>query len=70
MTGRDSGLFVLRATLGGLFLGSAQLGPSSFWQATVTLPNNQVGLHTLNFYTHSSASCATSVTSIPITTER
>ena len=55
---------------GGLFLGSAQLGPASFWQATVTLPNNQVGLHTLNFYTHSSVSGATTVTSVPITTER
>jgi hypothetical protein len=55
---------------GGRFLGSAQLGPNSFWQATVTLPNNQTGLHELFFYAHSSASGATKVVSVPVTTER
>jgi len=54
---------------GGLFLGSAQLGPGSFWQATVTLPNNQQGLHTLFFYAHATSG-KTATAKVPVTTER
>jgi hypothetical protein len=55
---------------GGLFLSSAQLGPTSFWSATVNLPTNQTGLHELWFYAHSSVTGATTTVTVPVTIER
>jgi hypothetical protein len=52
---------------GGVFLISATLGTSSFWQATVTLPNNQTGLHELWFYAHSSVTGQTTTVTVPVT---
>lgn len=60
-------IFLDNRDAGGLFLGGAQLGPSSFWQATVTLPNNQTGLHELWFYAHSSVTGATETASVAVT---
>jgi hypothetical protein len=63
-------IFLDNRDTGGIFLGSATLGSTSFWQATVTLPNNQTGLHELWFYAHSSATGATATTIVPVTIER
>lgn len=52
---------------GGMFLSSGTLGSSSFWQAVVTLPNNQTGLHELWFYAHSSVTGQTMAVSVPVT---
>lgn len=52
---------------GGLFLSTATLGTSSFWQAVVNLPNNQTGLHELWFYAHSSVTGQIMAVSVPVT---
>jgi len=52
---------------GGMFLSAATLGTSTFWQATVNLPNNQTGLHELWFYAHSSVTGQTMTVSVPVT---
>jgi hypothetical protein len=63
-------VFLDNRDMGGMFLGSAQLGPTSFWQATVTLPNNQTGLHELWFYAHSSVTGATTTSTVQVTIEK
>jgi hypothetical protein len=55
---------------GGILLAHASLGPGSFWQAIVTLPSNQTGLHELWFYAHSSVSGATASASVPVTIQK
>ena len=55
---------------GGMFLGQASFGTgnmSNMWSTTVTLPNNQLGPHTLFFYAHSTASGEETVTEVPVT---
>ena len=37
------------------------------WPATVTLPSNQTGLHTLSFYAHSSVTGQQMLVSVPVT---
>jgi hypothetical protein len=51
---------------GGLALGQAVPGDGNMWQATVILPNNQLGLHTLYFAAHA-VSGAESDVAIPVT---
>jgi hypothetical protein len=52
---------------GGMLLTQATLGAMNNWQATVTLPSNQTGLHTLNFYAHSSVTGQEMLVSVPVT---
>jgi hypothetical protein len=52
---------------GGMFLGQAGFSQTNMWTATVTLPNNQLGLHTLWFYAHSSVNGQETTVSIPVT---
>jgi hypothetical protein len=51
---------------GGMALGQAVPGDGNVWQATVILPNNQLGQHTLSFAAHA-VSGAESDVAIPIT---
>jgi hypothetical protein len=52
---------------GGLFLGEASIANNNLWSLTVTLPNNNLGLHNLTVYAHSSVSGAQQTQVIPIT---
>lgn len=55
---------------GGAFLGQASFGMgdmSDRWSATVTLPNNDMGLHTLFFYAHSMVTGEETVMEVPVT---
>jgi hypothetical protein len=52
---------------GGLFLGTASTVNNNLWSATVTLPDNNLGLHTMYVYAHSSVSGAQEAVTIPIT---
>jgi hypothetical protein len=52
---------------GGLFLGTATPVNNNLWSATVTLPNNNLGLHNLTVYAHSSVTGAQQTEVIPIT---
>ncbi len=52
---------------GGMFLTEAMPGPNNMWHASVPLPTNQTGLHTLSFYAHSSVTGQEAVVSIPVT---
>ena len=52
---------------GGLFLGTASVVDNNMWSATVTLPNNNLGLHNMTVYAHSSVSGAQQTQVIPIT---
>jgi hypothetical protein len=60
-------IFLDNRDTGGMFLSTATLGTSSFWQSVVTLPNNQTGLHELWFYAHSSVTGQTMSVSVPVT---
>jgi hypothetical protein len=52
---------------GGTLIGNGSLGTSgNMWSATVHLPNNQLGLHTLFFFVHSTAS-GEGVFTVPVT---
>jgi hypothetical protein len=52
---------------GGVLLGQANFGQNNTWTATVTLPSNQLGLHTLWFYAHSTATGQETAVSVPVT---
>ena len=52
---------------GGMFLGQAGMSQSNMWTATVTLPSNQLGLHSLWFYAHSSVTDQEMAVSVPVT---
>jgi hypothetical protein len=52
---------------GGLFLGEASTVNNNVWSVTVTLPNNNLGLHNLTVYAHSSVNGAQQTEVIPIT---
>jgi hypothetical protein len=52
---------------GGLFLGTATPTNNDMWTATVTLPNNNLGLHNLTVYAHSSVSGTQQTETVPIT---
>jgi len=52
---------------GGTFLGQAGMGQNNMWTATVPLPSNQLGLHTLWFYAHSSVTGQEMAVSVPVT---
>jgi hypothetical protein len=52
---------------GGLLLGGAAFGQNNVWHATVTLPSNQTGLHSLVFYAHSASTGSETVVSVPVT---
>jgi hypothetical protein len=45
------------------------VGAGNMWHATVDLPSNQGGLHTLFFYVHSAVSGQTAVVSVPVEIE-
>jgi hypothetical protein len=51
---------------GGLFLGTATPVNNNLWSATVTLPNNNLGLHNMTVYAHSSVTGAQQTEVIPI----
>ena len=52
---------------GGMFLGTGSIVNNNLWSATVTIPNNQTGLHNLTFYAHSSVSGAELSVTVPVT---
>jgi hypothetical protein len=52
---------------GGLFLGTAAVVDNNMWSATVTLPNNNLGLHNMTVYAHSSVTGAQQTEVVPIT---
>jgi hypothetical protein len=52
---------------GGMALGDATLGPNNQWHATISVPSNVNGMHTLTFYAYSSVTGAESVVSVPVT---
>jgi hypothetical protein len=52
---------------GGMFLGAGTMMNNNLWSATIDIPKNQTGLHTLTFYAHSSVSGAELVVSVPVT---
>jgi hypothetical protein len=52
---------------GGMFLGQATMGQNNMWTASVQLPNNQLGLHTLSFYAHSMVNDQETLVSVPVT---
>jgi len=52
---------------GGMLLTDATFGSMNNWQATVTLPSNQTGLHSLVFYAHSSVTGQQEAVSVPVT---
>jgi len=58
-------IFLDNRDTGGLALGIAVPDSTGAWQTTVTLPNNQTGLHTLYFYAHSIRGVATAA--VPVT---
>jgi hypothetical protein len=58
-------IFLDNRDTGGLSLGTAVPGPDGTWQTTVTLPNNNTGLHTLYFYAHSMRG-ATAAAAVPV----
>ena len=60
-------IFLDNRDIGGMALGTAVPDSTGTWQTTVTLPNNQTGLHTLFFYAHSSATGAVAVAMVPVT---
>jgi hypothetical protein len=52
---------------GGMFLASGSVLANNLWSATVTIPNNQTGLHNLTFYAHSSVSDREISVTVPVT---
>jgi hypothetical protein len=52
---------------GGMMLTEATPGADNMWHAIVPLPTNQLGLHTLFFYAHSSVTGQETVVSVPVT---
>ncbi len=52
---------------GGMFLGQSVIGQTNMWTADVQLPNNQLGLHTLSFYAHSTVNGQGTLVSVPVT---
>ena len=52
---------------GGALLTQATFSTMNNWSATVTLPANQTGLHSLFFYAHSSVTGQQALVSVPIT---
>jgi hypothetical protein len=52
---------------GGMMLTDATPGANDTWSATVPLPSNVLGPHTLYFYAHSSVTGQEEVVSIPVT---
>jgi len=59
-------IFLDNRDIGGMALATAVPDGTGTWQATVTLPNNQTGLHTLFFYAHSTSG-NTAVAQVPVT---
>jgi hypothetical protein len=51
---------------GGMLIGHGSMGTGDTWSATVELPNNQLGLHTLFFFAHM-PSGQEMVVSVPVT---
>jgi hypothetical protein len=60
-------IFVDNRDEGGLLVGEATVGDGGVWHALATLPSNELGMHTLFFYAHSSVTDAERVVSIPVT---
>ena len=54
---------------GGMLIGQGSFGSATTWSATVELPDNQTGVHSLFFYAHSTASDKEVVESVPVTVE-
>ena len=54
---------------GGMLIGQGSFGSGTTWSATVELPDNQTGVHSLFFYAHSTASDKEVVESVPVTVE-
>ena len=54
---------------GGMLIGQGSFGSGTTWSATVELPDNQTGVHSLFFYAHSTASDKEIVESVPVTVE-
>lgn len=52
---------------GGMFLGTGSVLNNNLWSATISIPNNQTGLHSLTFYAHSAISGAEISTTVPVT---
>ena len=52
---------------GGILLGQANFGQNNMWTATIQIPNNQLGLHTLWFYAHSAVTSHIMSVSVPVT---
>jgi hypothetical protein len=62
-------IFLDNRDAGGTLLTQASWGTLNNWQATVTLPSNQTGLHELVFYAHSMVSGQEMVVTVPVTIE-
>jgi len=60
-------IFLDNRDQGGLFLGQAAMVNNNMWSATVNLPTNNTGLHTLTIYAHSAVSNAESSVEVPVT---
>jgi hypothetical protein len=60
-------IFLDNRDTGGASLGSASVGSNSQWNAVVTIPNNQTGLHTLYFYGHPAGLSMETVVTVPVT---
>lgn len=60
-------IFLDNRDQGGLFLGQAALVNNNMWSATVDLPTNNTGLHTLTIYAHSAVSNSEVAVEVPVT---
>jgi len=60
-------IFLDNRDQGGTMLTTATPGVNNMWSVVVPLPSNQMGLHTLFFYAHSTVSGQEAVVSVPVT---
>jgi hypothetical protein len=52
---------------GGMFLGTGSVLANNLWSATIDIPKNQTGLHSLTFYAHSSVGGGEISVTVPVT---
>jgi hypothetical protein len=60
-------IFLDNRDQGGMILTSAAVNQNNMWNATISVPSNQTGLHTLWFYAHSAITGQDMAVSVPVT---